>query len=151
MPIVKRSKKWSWRSSPNTPSFTRANRRAYMASALLASWAGTYLDLYFVGKGLYTFPKRPFPSVFSIDIFFTAIVLPLGTVLFLAFMERLGRIGRAAAILSLSALISAFESKAEEVGWFIHTPEWSHWYSLVGYGVFLAMIWKCYRRFQRMD
>ncbi|KDE47303.1 hypothetical protein DI43_09600 [Geobacillus sp. CAMR12739] len=40
-----------------------------MASALLASWAGTYLDLYFVGKGLYTFPKRPFPSVFSIDIF----------------------------------------------------------------------------------
>ncbi|STO12382.1 CBO0543 family protein [Geobacillus sp. DSP4a] len=84
-------------------SFMRASRRAYVASALLASWTGTYLDLYFVGKGLYAFPKRPFPSVFSIDIFFTAVVLPLGTVFFLALMERLSRLGRMGLIAALSA------------------------------------------------
>ncbi|WP_318538228.1 CBO0543 family protein [Geobacillus thermoleovorans] len=82
MRIVKHLKKSNWRSSPKTPSSTRARRRAYLASALLSSWAGTYLDLYFTGKGVYVFPKRPFPSLFSIDIFFTMVVLPLCTVLF---------------------------------------------------------------------
>ncbi|MED5076565.1 hypothetical protein P9851_04470 [Geobacillus stearothermophilus] len=132
-------------------SFMRASRRAYVASALLASWTGTYLDLYFVGKGLYAFPKRPFPSVFSIDIFFTAVVLPLGTVFFLALMERLSRLGRMGLIAALSALAAALEAKAETYGLFTHTAEWSHWYSVAGYGLFLSIIWEFYRRFQTVD
>ncbi|AGT32306.1 hypothetical protein M493_10225 [Geobacillus genomosp. 3] len=128
-----------------------SRRRAYVASALLASWAGTYLDLYLVGKGLYTFPKRPFPSVFSIDIFFTAVVLPLGAVFFLAFMERLGRFGRIGLIITLALLMMAFEMKAEAYGLFVHNSSWSHLYSLAGYGVFLTMIWNFHRQFQRID
>lgn len=122
-----------------------------MASALLASWIGTYLDLYLVEKGLYTFPKRPFPSVFSIDIFFTAVVLPLGAVFFLGLMERLGRFGRIGLIAALAALAAALEAKAETYGLFTHTAEWSHWYSVAGYGLFLSIIWEFYRRFQTVD
>ncbi|WP_304625746.1 CBO0543 family protein [Sporosarcina sp. JAI121] len=53
------------------------NAFLYLPSVLLASLLGTYLDLYFVGKRLYEFPVRPFAEIFSINIAFTLIVLPL--------------------------------------------------------------------------
>jgi len=109
------------------------------------------LDLYLTGKGWYTFPKRPFPSVFSIDIFFTIVVLPLCTVLFLWLMERLSRFGRIGLIIASAALMAAFETKAEAYGLFVHTAMWRHSYSFAGYGVFLAIIWIFYHRCQRID
>ncbi|MGG3791838.1 CBO0543 family protein [Geobacillus thermodenitrificans] len=151
MRIVKHLKKSNWQSSPKMPSFMRARRRAYIASALLASWVGTYLDLYLTGKGLYAFPKRPFPSVFSIDIFFTMVVLPLCTVLFLWLMERLSRLGHLGLIIASAALMAAFETKAEAYGLFVHSAVWSHLYSFAGYGLFLTIIWNFYQRFHRID
>ncbi|WP_281177274.1 CBO0543 family protein [Peribacillus loiseleuriae] len=53
------------------------NSSNFLPSILLASLLGTYLDLYFIGKGFYSFPIRPMSTVFSINIAFTLIGLPL--------------------------------------------------------------------------
>ncbi|MBP3040816.1 hypothetical protein J9303_15095, partial [Bacillaceae bacterium Marseille-Q3522] len=48
-----------------------------MSAILVATLVGTYLDLYFVGKGYYSFPHRPMPAVFSIHVFYTLIGVPI--------------------------------------------------------------------------
>ena len=50
---------------------------------------GTYLDLYFTGKGLYSFPIRPLSSIFSINIAFTLVGLPLLTSIYLYFSNKI--------------------------------------------------------------
>lgn len=55
---------------------------------MLGSLLGTYLDLYFVGKGLYEFPTRPLSPIFSINIAFTLIALPLFTMVFLLICSK---------------------------------------------------------------
>ncbi|KYD15862.1 hypothetical protein B4168_4089 [Anoxybacillus flavithermus] len=37
------------------------------------------------------------------------------------------------------------EKQAETIGWFVHSSEWKHTYSFVGYSLFMAMVWKFYR------
>ncbi|WP_276353808.1 CBO0543 family protein [Cohnella caldifontis] len=110
------------------------------ACALLSSLAGTYLDLYFVGKGLYRFPHRLLPEIFPINIVFTLIGLPLLTMVFLHVLTRVNPLGKACLILIASLLMSIAEKLAERLGAFAHSDQWMHVYSFFGYLLFLTVI-----------
>ncbi|GIP40586.1 hypothetical protein J31TS4_38660 [Paenibacillus sp. J31TS4] len=111
-----------------------------MLCALLASLMGTYLDLYFVGRGLYQFPHRLLPEIFSINIVFTLIVLPLLTMIFLYGLTPMNPLGKACMILFTCLLMSIVEKLAERLGAFVHSDQWMHIYSFFGYLLFLTVI-----------
>ena len=111
-----------------------------LACAVLGSLLGTYLDLYFVGKGLYHFPHRLFPEIFSIHIVFTLIGLPILTMVFLYCLSQANRWGRVGIIISVSLLMPIFEKIAERLGVFVHSEKWMHLYSFFGYLLFFAII-----------
>ncbi|WP_353738295.1 CBO0543 family protein [Peribacillus asahii] len=78
MNIAKHLKESSSQQSPKKRFFYETKHiSVVIPTILLASLIGTYLDLYFVGKGIYHFPKRPLSEIFPINIFFTLIGLPL--------------------------------------------------------------------------
>ena len=111
---------------------------------LLASILGTYLDLFFVGKGLYSFPQRPFASVFSINISFTLLGLPLLIAIFLSVCDRQKLKGKIALIILLSLTMAVSEKFAETLGLFIHRESWKHSYSFIGYSVYLTIVYAFY-------
>ncbi|WP_051030942.1 CBO0543 family protein [Robertmurraya massiliosenegalensis] len=111
-----------------------------LPTVLLATLIGTYLDLYFVGKGLYSFPLRPFPSIFTINLLFTTIVLPIFIIVFILLSLRLQKWMKLMFILTLSTLMAAFEKFAESLGLFVHHAAWQHYYSFFGYSVYLSFI-----------
>ncbi|MFK9092807.1 CBO0543 family protein [Bacillus salipaludis] len=113
---------------------------SYLASMVLASLLGTYLDLYFVGKQLYQFPMRPFSEIFSINIAFTLVGLPILVMIFLRCISKLNKWGKAGVILFVSLLMPIFEKFAEELGWFVHADGWKHLYTCFGYLLFLTII-----------
>ncbi|MGG1679180.1 CBO0543 family protein [Neobacillus sp. NRS-1170] len=115
-----------------------------MACAVLASLLGSYLDLYFVGKGLYQFPQRPLPEVFSINIAFTLAGLPILVMVVLYCLSQVNKWGKAGVILFVSLLMPILEKLAEELGLFVHSEAWKHFYTFVGYLVFLTIIYRCY-------
>lgn len=119
--------------------------RAYVPAMILASWAGTYLDQVLVGMKLYTFPNRPFPEIFPYHILFTLVVLPMITTVYLCFMENMDRWGRGCTIVLLSFVMYTTEQISERMGWFVHTSEWRHSYSFIGYLLFLWLIWNFHR------
>lgn len=107
---------------------------------VLASLIGTFLDLYMVGKGYYQYPLRPFPEIFSINIGFTLIVLPLMTLIVLRTIEHLTNWGKIGVILLVSLLMPIFEKLTEMLGWFTHTEDWKHIYTVFGYFLFLTIV-----------
>ncbi len=115
-----------------------------LACAVLASLLGTYFDLYFVGKGLYQFPHRLLPEIFSINIIFTLIVLPLLTMVFLYCLSQVNRWRRAGIILFVSLLMPISEKLSERLGVFVHSDKWMHLYSFFGYLLFLTIISEIY-------
>ena len=133
-------------SSPRLPKrqFSR-NAFLYLPSILFASLLGTYLDLYFVGKQFYEFPVRPFPDVFSINIAFTLIILPLLIWLFLYLADKMSKWSRLVFTLFLSALVPFIEKKSVQLGFFHHGDQWNHLYSFIGYFLFLVLIWKIFK------
>jgi hypothetical protein len=116
----------------------------YLTVALFASLVGTYLDLIFVGKGMYHFPVRVFPEVFSINILFTLVILPLFTITFLVVAKRVQPFIRFIMIVFISIVFFFSEQVAEQLGWFIHQPEWNHGYSFFGYLLFLIVVWRLF-------
>ncbi|EIJ82937.1 CBO0543 family protein [Bacillus methanolicus] len=118
---------------------------SYFPSIVFASWAGTYLDLYFVGKNLYEFPVRPLSEIFSINIAFTLIGLPIITAIFLFFAKRIEGWRRWGLMIVGSAVASMGERLSEYSGFFLHTEEWNHSYSFFGYLLFLVMIWNVFK------
>lgn len=112
----------------------------YLASIVLASLLGTYLDLYFVGKELYQFPKRPFPEIFSINISFTLIGLPILVLVFLRAISQVNKWGKGGIILFASLLMPIFEKLSEVLGLFVHADSWHHMYTFFGYLLFLTII-----------
>ncbi|MED4229240.1 CBO0543 family protein [Neobacillus cucumis] len=111
-----------------------------LGSMVLASLIGTFLDLYMVGKGYYQYPLRPFPEIFSINIGFTLIVLPLMTLIVLRTIEHLTNWGKIGVILLVSLLMPIFEKLTEMLGWFTHTEDWKHIYTVFGYFLFLTIV-----------
>lgn len=114
---------------------------SYLPVLLVASLIGTYLDFIFVGKDLYTFPKRPFPDVLSINIAFTLFLLPFSTWIFLLIIEKMPVWSRLIFILLLSILASIMEKFAEQWGFFSPSNQWNPIYSLIGYFLFLLLMW----------
>ncbi len=107
---------------------------------LLASLLGTYLDLYFIGKGMYYFPIRPFAAIFSINILFTLAVLPIFMIPLLKIMQRLNGWLKGIFVLSISLAMAALEKMAEDMGLFVHTEDWHHLYTFAGYSLFIGLI-----------
>lgn len=126
---------------PGSPKkrFTFWNKDS-LACAVLGSLLDTYLDLYFVGKGLYHFPHRLLPEIFSIHIVFTLIGLPILTMVFLYCISQANRWGRVGIIICVSLLMPIFEKIAERLGVFVHSDKWMHLYSFFGYFLFFTII-----------
>ena len=111
---------------------------------MLAALMGTYLDLLLVGAGLYFFPKRLFSEIFTINILFTVCILPLCTLILLFILKRLKPSLRYLFLFICSLFAYIAEQTAEQFGLFIHSSDWKHEFSLVGYFLFLIVIWKFY-------
>lgn len=114
---------------------------SYFAAIVFGCLIVTYLELIFVGKGFYEFPMRPFPEVFSIDVFFILVFLPLFTFVFLYTGKYMSKKGRWLFFFMVSIAAAAFEMSAESAGLFRHTENWQHWYSVIGYFVFMHLVW----------
>jgi predicted membrane channel-forming protein YqfA (hemolysin III family) len=122
-----------------------ARLKGYVCAGILASLIGTYLDLWLVGKEFYTFPSRPFPSVFSVNILFTLGVLPVCIIIFIYLVKRLQPFSRFLFIAVMSLAVPLIEQLSEMLGLFSHSSGWKHEYSIFGYFIFLLVVWKFYR------
>ncbi|WP_147534794.1 CBO0543 family protein [Bacillus marasmi] len=116
-----------------------------LLTIVFGSFVATYLDLFFVGMGMYRFGFRPFPDIFSINILFTLFVLPLSLLLYLTYISKLRGWRISGIILLLSLLGAVFERFAEKLGWFIHHMNWEHYYSVIGYFVYLHLLLFMYK------
>jgi hypothetical protein len=112
--------------------------------SFLAIIIGTYLDLYFVGIGMYSFPQRLFPEIFTINIAFTLVILPLFTYLVMLIIEKLTPIKRWSFLVVTSIFIASIERLSESYGFFIHSDQWKHIYSFFGYFVYIFGMWRVY-------
>jgi hypothetical protein len=119
--------------------------KEYAPVFVLAILLGTSLDLYFVGKNLYMFPIRPFPEVFSFNIAFTFIGLPILVLVYVMKMKQVNKWGKVGIVLFLSLLMPIFERFSELFGLFEHSSEWRHMYSFYGYLVFFSFIYLFYQ------
>ncbi|WP_071393199.1 CBO0543 family protein [Bacillus tuaregi] len=137
MNIVKHLKGLKLPPLPKRQSFSK---KEYIVTAILASLIGTYLDLYFVGKGIYEFPQRPLPEFFTIHIGFTLFGLPVSVILLLSFLSRLNNGRKIVFILIVSLLMAVFERFSELLGFFQHSAEWKHYYTFFGYALFLIIL-----------
>ncbi|WP_332307633.1 CBO0543 family protein [Cytobacillus praedii] len=141
MTIVKHLKGSNLRLSRKKPFlFVIKSIMNFLPIILFSSLYGTYLDLYFVGRGLYSFPARPWPEIFSIHIFFSLIGLPLLTVFFLIVCSKLKCWEKAIFILAFSLIMAVFEKQSEAFGLFMHHHSWKHLYSFIGYSIFFTTI-----------
>ncbi|WP_286148811.1 CBO0543 family protein [Paenibacillus sp. FSL R5-0490] len=136
MHTVKHLKGSSSQPLPKRPS----GIKAYIPAMLLASLLGTYLDLYFTGKGMYSFPIRPFSGIFTINILFTLAVLPIFMIPLLKIMESLKGRFRGIFVLAISIAMAAAEKIAESLGMFVHAENWHHLYTFTGYCLFIGLI-----------
>ncbi len=109
---------------------------------LFAALIGTYLDLFFVEKNLYSFPTRPFPDLFSINIAFTLFVLPIFTAIYIYVLKRVNILIRIGMLLTLSLAVAFFESYSVQLGLFTYSAEWNSIYSSFGYVLFILILWK---------
>ncbi|MED1381517.1 CBO0543 family protein, partial [Bacillus mycoides] len=67
---------------------------ALLVTVLLSSIIGTCLDAFFVHTQIYSFPVRPFSSIFSVNIGFTLFVLPILTIIFIQISKTLSAVSR---------------------------------------------------------
>lgn len=139
---------WQKKTSCSETKQKTSNSQAFVATILFSCFIGTYLDLLFVSKQMYAFPVRPFPDVFTINIAFTLLILPIFTVLFLQIAKKLSAFSRILVIVLIGLCMGISEQFAENIGWFTHSKAWHHSYSIFGYIIFLLLIWKFYRWFQ---
>ncbi|MGD6888742.1 CBO0543 family protein [Bacillus mobilis] len=131
-------------------SFEKKNNLfALIVTILFSSMIGTCLDAFFVARQIYSFPVRPFSTIFSVNIGFTLFVLPILTTIFIQISNTLSTVSRILFIFSIGICASIFEQIAERFGFFIHSVDWNHTYSLFGYMIFFSFIWKVYHFIQK--
>ncbi|MFC4767816.1 CBO0543 family protein [Effusibacillus consociatus] len=125
------------------PKFNAGNAiRSYVPTMIFSSWLGTYADLILVEKKIYSFPVRPFPDTFKINIAFTLFLLPIMTAFFVYYAKKLKTTQRAMVVLSIGILMPLVERIAEKLGWFVHGNDWRYAYSLFGYILFMWVVWR---------
>lgn len=108
---------------------------------VFAMLLGTYLDLYFTGIGMYSFPIRPFADFFDIHIVFNLAGIPVFIWIFLWVGSRISKAGWGFLIIFFSLAGPVLEIFSESKGLFVHSKEWKHWYSFLGYFLFLLSVW----------
>jgi hypothetical protein len=118
----------------------RIGIKGYIPALLLSSLLGTYLDLYFIGAEIYSFPIRPLSTIFPINILFTLAVLPITMMILLIILQRLKGWLKGMFVLCISLVMAAMEKMAEDMGLFVHADHWNHLYTLVGYFLFIGLI-----------
>jgi len=84
------------------------------------------------------------PDVFSINIAFPLVGLPILVFVFLRVMNRVNKWGKMGLILFISLLMTIFEKFSELIGWFAHANTWNHLYTFFGYLLFLMIIYSFY-------
>lgn len=142
MTIVKPSKNSNLQPLQKKQFHSLKNRwAALLPCMLLSSLLGTYLDLYFTGIGIYSFPKRLLPDIFSIHIGFTLFILPALTACFLLISNRINIAQKICFILLLSLLMTISEKHAELWGFFSHHSSWIHLYSFIGFNIYFIIIY----------
>ena len=143
---VKHSKRLNWPFLQRKMfSFEKKNNLfALVVTILLSSIIGTCLDAFFVAKQIYSFPVRPFSSIFSVNIGFTLFVLPILTTIFIHISKNLSVFSRILFILTIGICASIFEQIAERLGFFTHSVDWNHTYSFIWLYDILFFIWKVY-------
>jgi hypothetical protein len=87
---------------------------------------------------------RPMPTIFSINIAFLLVVLPVLVFVFLRVMDQVNKWGKVGLIVFISLLMPIFERLSEVMGWFEHAENWEHLYSFFGYLLFLTFIYSFY-------
>ncbi|HHT7191279.1 TPA: CBO0543 family protein, partial [Bacillus cereus] len=115
---------------------------ALLITIFLSTIIGTGLDAFFVYAHIYSFPARPFASIFSVNIGFTLFVLPILIAVFIQITKILSTVSRTLLIISIGICASIFEQIAERLGLFIHSVYWNHTYSLFGYMIFFSFVWR---------
>lgn len=123
--------------------------RAYISTILVSSLIGTYLDLWLVGKGSYSFPVRPFASIFSINILFTLCILPLLTFFMIYVFNQVNRLSRLLLSVCSSLIIAFIEHYSEKFGFFAPSDRWTHLYSIIGYLIFITLLWNLFKWFSK--
>ncbi|MFP7736814.1 CBO0543 family protein [Priestia aryabhattai] len=126
----------------------KSNHLAFVITIIFSCFLGTYLDLLFVSKKMYTFPMRPFPDIFTVNIIFLFLVLPIFVAFFLQISKTLFAFSRTLFIILIGLCASIFEQFADNLGWFTHSEAWHHSYSLFGYMIFMFLMWRIYSWFQ---
>lgn len=121
------------------------NEPVYFPAIVFAMLLGMYLDLYFTGMGMYSFPSRPFADVFEIHIVFNLAGLPAFTWFFLWAGIRMNKAGRGLLIVLFSMAGTVLEVLSESLGMFWHAGEWKHWYTFIGYLIFLLIVWNVFK------
>ena len=141
MTIVRRLKILNSQLSRKKP-FPYWNRAfgQYLPTILFGSITATYLDLYFTGKKVYSFPIRPFPEIFSINILFTLVGIPIFILCFLFVVKKMSIYMKTGLLFVLSLFAAIFEKSAEKWGFFLHTNDWNHYYTIVGYFFYLTFL-----------
>ena len=124
--------------------------KSYLPALLLSSLLGTYLDLIMVGKQLYAFPIRPLPAIFSINLLFTLLGLPVLTFIFLYLVGRWRKWGRLVIIVCFSLGMVVLERRAEDFGLFVHSHSWNHLNTFIGYCLFLLTVY-CFHEWVTTD
>lgn len=81
---------------------------------------------------MYAFPARPFPDIFTINVAFTLLILPIFTTLFLWIAKTLTTFSRILFIILIGLCIGVSEPFAENLGLLTHSEAWHHSYSLFG-------------------
>ncbi|WP_408006329.1 CBO0543 family protein [Pseudalkalibacillus sp. A8] len=147
MPIVNRLKNSLLRFSQRRQSFSGENKNIipYFVVVLAGTLSCTYLELLFSGLGFYSFPQRPFPQLFPIDIRFTLIGIPVLTSFVLFALTVLEKQSRIVFIVVISFIMMVGEMVGEKVGLLEHSAHWSHVFSFFGYMLFFMMLWLLFK------
>lgn len=111
---------------------------------LLGMLLGTYLDLYFVSKGVYLFPKRLFPALFTINIGYNLVILPVITGITMLLYYQMPLCSKTGFLFLFGLCASVVEKLAEAFGFFTHTPAWKHVYSLIGYPIYFLFLYSIF-------
>ncbi|WP_369009381.1 CBO0543 family protein [Desertibacillus haloalkaliphilus] len=107
---------------------------------ILSSLVATYLDLWLVGKGFFTFPHRPFPEIFTVHIGFTLLIVPIMTVVFIYLFQRGNVVSKSALLMFVALGAALFENVSAYLGLLTLSAEWQSLYSSFGYPLFLLVM-----------
>ncbi|KIL37344.1 hypothetical protein SD71_01290 [Cohnella kolymensis] len=139
MSIVKVSKNSSLPFSQKKRFIIRTAKKSLRPSLItmvFSSWLGTYLELFLTGKQLYTFEKRPFADIFTIDIRFTLLGIPLFALFILYITKSMGFVYKLLFITIVSAVMTITEKLLGKLEWITYSEQWQHIYSFFGYIAF---------------